>query len=172
MLNTEIQLYYNKKLGLSKLENYSFIRDYGKIDDFNISIDEYVITNIDINNEYYLLSQYIVDNIKQSVLEILGDYDIKKFYEIVLYNIERNINVYEISKEFGITDLEHTLNRLKAIVRLKHQDFYKEMNNISLEIEFRKRPIDSLKDISKENKSIISKILRISKNKYRVFKSK
>lgn len=142
--------YYSYKLGYSKLENYSFLRDYGSLDSFKDD-NQFVFSNIDSSLEGYTLSQFIIDTYLENILDMCDD-TIKLFYSIILYNIERNINAYMVAESLDINDAECQVNRLKAIVHTFHLNHYQSINGIHDCVESRENPIDALADIYKFNK--------------------
>lgn len=143
--------YYSYKLGYSKLESYNFLRDYGNLDSFKDD-NQFVFSNIDTDLEGYTLSQFIIDTYLENILDMCDNDNIKLFYSIILYNIERNINVYMVAESLNINDTECQVNRLKAIVHMFHLNYYQSINGIHDCIESRENPMDALADIYKFNK--------------------
>lgn len=143
--------YYSYKLGNTKLESYNFLRDYGQLDSFKDD-NQFVFNNIDRELDGYNLSQFIVDMYLENILGACTRDNIRLFYSIILYNIERDINAHIVADSLDINDVEWQLNKLKAIVHLYHLDYYQSVNEIHDCIESRENPLDALADIYKFNK--------------------
>lgn len=161
MVQTEMQDYYNIPLGNTKLTNYNFVFDYGRLDLFNASEDEEIRTNISSDADGYYLTQGIIESNRSSILSCTEDYRVRIFYDVILFNIERNINVLEVARMLNIQDAEHQLNRLKAIVHMHHLGYYCKLNDILLEFKSKPKAKEVLENIAIQNESKQPGILKM-----------
>ncbi|MBQ5475508.1 MAG: hypothetical protein IIT65_12715 [Lachnospiraceae bacterium] len=124
---TEYQTYCNIKSTSNNRWNYfTFKNFYGNINDRKLFKQE-----IPIDCEGYELTTYVTDILMPFILVRARNAEERKLYQIVLYNIDNTLSLYDIAKHINFkNNIEFSMRRLRAIVNKEHREYCKEVNDL------------------------------------------